>query len=90
VPRVQFTNHLKTLFPSLEETDVPGNTVAEIVRELDAQFPRIAEYLLDERGALRKHVNVFVGDRLILDRATLSDIVAPGQTVFVLQALSGG
>jgi sulfur-carrier protein len=90
VPRVQFTNHLKTLFPGLDEVEVPGANVAEVVRALDVRYPRLAEYLLDERGALRKHVNIFVGEGLIHDRATLSDAVACDDTVFVLQALSGG
>ena len=90
MPRVQFTNHLKTLFPGLDEVEVPGGTIAEVVRELDSRYPRMAEYLLDERGALRKHVNIFVGEDLIHDRTTLSDAVADGETVFVLQALSGG
>jgi hypothetical protein len=71
VPRVQFTNHLKTLFPGLDEVEVPGANVAEVVRALDARYPRLAECLLD-------------------DRATLSDAVAGDDTVFVLQALSGG
>lgn len=90
MPRVHFTNHLKTLFPALDEIEVTGNTVAEVVRALDVRFPRLAEYLVDERGALRKHVNVFVGESLIRDRLTLSDTVGEGETVFILQALSGG
>ena len=90
MPQVQFTSHLKTLFPDLDELVVPGETVAEVIHELDRRYPRIAEYLLDERGALRQHVNIFIGESLIRDRITLSDVVADDETVFVLQALSGG
>ena len=47
-------------------------------------------YVLDDQGALRKHVNVFVDNRMISDRVALSDAVAEDSEVFVMQALSGG
>ena len=50
----------------------------------------LARYIVDERGALRRHVNIFVGDELIYDRDTLSDPVNSDSRVFIFQALSGG
>lgn len=67
-----------------------ATTVAEVVSAIEALHPGLADYLIDERGALRKHVNIFVGDTLIRDRKQLSDVVADDAEVFVLQALSGG
>jgi sulfur-carrier protein len=46
--------------------------------------------VLDERGAVRKHVAVFVNDTLVLDRDELSDPIAGDDRVTVFQALSGG
>ena len=90
MPHVQFTRHLRLHFPDLREVDLEGATVAEVVEALDRLHPGLAAYLTDERGALRKHVNIFVDGELLEDRAALSDPLAPNARVFIMQALSGG
>jgi hypothetical protein len=89
---VQLTSHLHTFFPALagEDLVVAGATVAEVVREVDRRAPGFAFYVCDERGRLRPHVNVFVGQERVLDRDKLSDPVDADARVFILQALSGG
>jgi hypothetical protein len=47
---------------------VNGRTVAEVIGVLDERYPGWAAYIIDEQGALRKHVNIFVNDELIQDR----------------------
>ncbi len=92
VPRVELTKHLYQFFPELEGNDlvVEAETVAEVVRALDAIAPGIAFYVCDERGRLRQHVNVFIEEEPVIDRRALTDRVQPGSRVFILQALSGG
>jgi len=90
MPLVRFTRHLKRYFPSLAEGEVGGSTVAEVIAALEQRHPGIADFLVDERGALRKHVNVFIGSEMIVDRTTLSDRVAADAELFIMQALSGG
>lgn len=90
MPRVRFTQHLKRYFPTLAEGEVRGSTVAELVTELERRHPGFAGYVVDEHGALRQHVNVFIGARLVRDRARLSDRVDEGEDVSIFQALSGG
>ena len=46
--------------------------------------------MTDERGSLRKHVNIFVDEELLADRAALSDPLGRDARVFIMQALSGG
>lgn len=89
---VQLTRHLYRFFPALEgrELVVDGSTVAEVVRALDGIAPGLAFYVCDERGRLRRHVNVFIEEEPISDRFALSDPVGPDARVFILQALSGG
>lgn len=89
---VHLTRHLYTFFPHLEgkELAVEASTVAEVVRALEGLAPGIGFYVCDERGRLRRHVNIFVGKQMIRDRGGLSDAVAPGDEVHILQALSGG
>jgi molybdopterin synthase sulfur carrier subunit len=88
--KVEFTNHLKRFFPTLGPQTLPASTVAELVRALDGRFPGIAGYLVDERGSLRKHVNIFVDGELVVDRARLGDALGDTSEVFIAQALSGG
>ena len=91
MPYVKFTNHLKRFFPDLEtNAQIEGSTVAEIIATLDRQHPGLAAYIVDERGALRKHVNIFVNNELIHDRQALQDSVKDADRVFIFQALSGG
>ena len=89
--QVRFTNHLKRFFPTLTNGQViEGSTVAEIVATLDERYPGIGSYIVDERGALRKHVNIFIESEMVRDRERLSDPLQPESQVFVMQALSGG
>lgn len=88
---VRFTSHLQKFFPTLQQNiTVAGDTVADVVRALDQRFPGLGAYIVDEHGALRKHVNIFVGEQMVTDRARLQDAVAEGQALFIMQALSGG
>lgn len=89
---VQFTRHLYTFFPQLEgrEVRVEARTVAEAVAALEVLAPGLAFYLCDELGRVRRHVNLFVNTERIRDRRTMSDPLAEGDTLWVLQALSGG
>lgn len=90
MPRVVFTRNLQRFFPGLQELEVEGATVADVVNALDTHRAGLTDYIIDERGALRKHVNIFVDDVLVNDRVALSDSVAEHNRIYVIQALSGG
>lgn len=88
---VRFTSHLQKFFPTLQQNiHIDGRTVAEVVMALDQRYPGLASYIVDERGALRKHVNIFIGEEMIADRLRLQDTVSSDQSIFIMQALSGG
>lgn len=90
LPTLRFTAALGRFFPGLGQTDLPGTTVDEVLRHAEARFPGLRRYLLEDQGALRQHVNIFVNGERIRDRDRLSDALNEGDEVFVLQALSGG
>lgn len=89
---VEMTSHLFRFFPALGHRTirVPAGSVAEVLRAVDDIAPGFTDYVLDERGALRRHVNLSIDDALIVDRKTLSDRVPEDATVYIFQALSGG
>ncbi len=88
--QVKFTPNLKRFFPDLQECEIDASTVAEIVAAVDQRWRGLGDYIIDEQGALRKHVNIFVGDELLRDKQTLSDRVSADTKIFIVQALSGG
>ncbi len=90
--RVHLTRHLFSFFPQLDGRvlEVQAETAAGVVEALEALAPGIRFYLCDELGRLRTHVNLFIGTRMLKDRRALTDPVAPGDAVHILQALSGG
>lgn len=87
--RVSFTANLQrhVACPSAE---VSAATVREALEQVFATTPRLRSYLLDEHGRLRRHVNIYVNETPLRDRARLSDPLAASDEVFVFQALSGG
>ncbi len=87
---VRFTSHLNRFFPDLGVVEVAGSTVAEAIAELESRHKGLAAYLVDERGALRKHVNIFIGPRAVVDRDALTDRIDADAILSVFQALSGG
>jgi sulfur-carrier protein len=89
MPRVAFTTTLKR-HVECPAVDVDGATVREVLDHYFAQYPMVRSYVLDETGAVRKHVVVFVGGRQLVDVTSLSDTVDATAEVYVMQALSGG
>lgn len=87
---IRFTPHLRRFFDIPTELDSAAATVAGLLMELDARWPGFAFYVADERGALRKHVAIWVDGEQVQDPATLSDALRPDSSVTILQALSGG
>lgn len=90
MPTVRFTYALKRFFPSLREMESRAGNLPELLDEVDTAFPGLKNYVLDERGSLRKHVNIFVNGSLIADKEKLSDPISEDCEVYIMQALSGG
>ena len=89
---VEITRHLHRFFPALQggALEVAGGPVREVLRAVDAAAPGFTDYVLDERGALRRHVALSIDGRVVVDRETLSDRVGDASVVHVFQALTGG
>ncbi|HHG86481.1 MAG TPA: molybdenum cofactor biosynthesis protein MoaD, partial [Bacteroidetes bacterium] len=53
---IRFASHLKQFFPKLCALEIDAATVAEVLRKLETIHPGLSSYLVDEHGAMRKHV----------------------------------
>ena len=90
MPIIKFTSALKRFFPDLKEEKIEGNTVAEVLQQLEQKYTGLSDFLLEENGKVRQHVNVFVGGTLIEDEENLTDEVGETEEILIFQALSGG
>jgi len=73
-----------------ESAAAQGGTVAEVLADYFRQWPALRGYVVQDAGALRTHMTVFVNGAAILDREHLSDPVPQDGEVYIMQALSGG
>ena len=87
--RVAFTNNLQR-HVACPEMQVEGTTVREALEQVFARNPGARGYVLDEQGALRRHMAVFVDGQQIRDRVQLSDALGRDASIYIMQALSGG
>ncbi|MGQ0702616.1 MAG: MoaD/ThiS family protein [Gemmatimonadales bacterium] len=87
--QVSFSSALQRHVPC-PALSVEARTVREALEEAFAREPRLRGYLLDDQGALRKHMAVFVDGFAVKDRRRLGDPVGPDGEIAVIQALSGG
>ena len=89
MPRVRFTQFLQR-YVDAPECDAAGTTVREALESVFAAHAALRGYVLEDQGALRRHVAIFVNGAQIKDRAAQSDAVQAGDEIMIMQALSGG
>ncbi|HEV2608524.1 MAG TPA: MoaD/ThiS family protein [Xanthomonadaceae bacterium] len=70
--------------------EVEGTSVGEVLDGLFALHPNLRGYVVDEQGAVRHHVAVFVDGDAIRDKRNLAQPLGEHAEVYVMQALSGG
>jgi sulfur-carrier protein len=84
--RVRLRGQLKKLAGDQAEHELTGANVGELLRALEREQPALAGWIVDERGHIRRHINVFVN----AEQAREEDPIAAGDCVDVLPAISGG
>lgn len=87
---VHFTPHLKRFFPLPEAVEIEAGSLKDMVQRLEHRWPGLAFYLVDDQGALRQHVAIWVDGERLLDRSRFGEPLREGAVVHVMQALSGG
>jgi sulfur-carrier protein len=86
VPLILVRGALRQLAGGVKEHELEGTTVIELLRALERAQPALRGWIVDERGCVRRHINVFVnGERGLEDTA-----VTPEARVEILPAITGG
>lgn len=87
--QVTFTGNVQRHLPCPTAT-VAGRTVAQVLAAYFFEYPQVRSYVLDDQGAVRKHILIMLDGTPIRDRQRMSDPAKPQSEIYVLQALSGG
>lgn len=87
---VRIPTQLRSLTGGNNRVEVPAGTVGDVVKALEGAHPGFAERLLDDKGAVRRYVNLFVDDEDIRFAEGLQTPVKDGQTISVVPAVAGG
>ena len=77
---------LSELAGGCRELELEGDTVAEVLRALERAHPDVKGWILDERGLIREHINVFVNKEYGREDTSVGD----ADRLHVLPAISGG
>ena len=77
---------LSELAGGRRELELEGETVAEVLRALERAHPDMKGWILDERGMIREHINVFVNKEYGREDTFVGD----ADRLHVLPAISGG
>jgi sulfur-carrier protein len=86
MPVVILRAPLKDMAGGNRELKLDGADVRSVVRALETDWPKTVGWVLDDRGRVRQHVNVFLnGERVREDAA-----VGPDDTLHILASITGG
>ncbi|MDT0200883.1 MoaD/ThiS family protein [Nocardioides sp. AE5] len=87
---VRIPTILRTYTGGESEVSATGDTLAAVLDDLDANFAGIKARILDEGGALRRFVNVYVGNEDVRFLENLDTPTPAGAQVSVIPAVAGG
>ena len=87
---VRIPTPLRTLTKGSAEVQAKGDTVGDLVLDLERQFPGLRERLMDEAGELRRFINVYVNEEDIRFLQGKTTSLKDGDQVSIVPAIAGG
>jgi molybdopterin converting factor small subunit len=87
---IRIPTPMRTFTRNQAEVTASGTTVREVLKALDASYPGIGTRLFDERGAVRRYVNVFLNDEDIRALRELDTPVTETDRLTLIPAMAGG
>jgi sulfur-carrier protein len=87
---VRIPTPLRTLTKGAAEVQGAGDTVSDIIQDLERQFPGLRERLMDEGGELRRFINIYVNEEDIRFLEGAKTTLKAGDSVSIVPAIAGG
>jgi molybdopterin synthase sulfur carrier subunit len=88
--KVRIPTPLRKLTNNEEVVEVDAATIADAISELQTRFPGIRERLVDESGAVRRFVNVYVNEEDIRFLQNQQTSLKDGDEISIIPAIAGG
>ena len=85
--KVRIPTPLRSYTDQQAVVSADGATVADVLADLDRQFPGIRFRMVDEQGRLRQHMRIWINEDPVRD---LTTSLTDGDELVIMQALSGG
>ncbi|RKH56860.1 MoaD/ThiS family protein [Corallococcus llansteffanensis] len=87
---IRIPTPMRTLTRNQAEVQASGATVGEVLKDLDARYPGMGARLFDERGAVRRYVNIFLNDEDVRALKSLETPVTDADRITLIPAMAGG
>lgn len=87
---VRIPTTMRPLSGGAKQVELDPGTLSEVIEALEATHPGFRDRLLDEAGALRKFVNIFVDEDDVRYLQGLETVVLDGIMVSIIPAVAGG
>jgi molybdopterin synthase sulfur carrier subunit len=87
---VRIPTTMRPLSGGAKQVELSAGTLSEVIEALEATHPGFKDRLVDEAGALRKFVNIFVDEDDVRYLDGLNTAVPDGITVSIIPAVAGG
>jgi MoaD family protein len=87
---VRIPTILRAYTGGVKAVNAAGDTVGELLADLDTRYPGIRGRLITDEGGLHRFVNVYVNDEDVRFLGALEAKVDAGDTVTILPAVAGG
>jgi molybdopterin synthase sulfur carrier subunit len=87
---VRIPTTMRPLSGGAKQVELSPGTLSEVIEALEATHPGFRDRLVDEAGALRKFVNIFVDEDDVRYMDGLNTVVPDGITVSIIPAVAGG
>ena len=88
--KVKIPTQLRSLTDGASEVEASGGTVAALIEDLERNHPGIRERIMDETGALRRFVNVYLDDEDVRFLKGIDTELGDGARVSIIPAVAGG
>jgi molybdopterin synthase sulfur carrier subunit len=86
---VRIPTPLRTLTGGADEVSASGNTLSDVIEDLEKRHPGIRDRLLDEKG-VRRFVNIYVGEEDVRFLDGLKTALKAGDQISIVPAIAGG
>ena len=88
--KIRIPTPLRKLTNNEEVVEVNAGTVGSAITELQSRYPGIKERLVDESGAIRRFVNVYVNEEDIRFLQNQETPLKSGDEISIIPAIAGG